>query len=235
MSKLNEYDCEAEGFRVLKYVRSGIFMIVLLMVLSACGEEKDADLQLTEDIYEYLEETVVLEEDFEATQIEMNDLEKKDQELYDEMAALGNEKIEEITELVDEAIELLDLRLALINEEAEVIAESKVVFMKIEPLMEKLEDKDVQDITERLYDVMMERYDAYNVVHDVYAKSIERTKALYTLLKDEEYNEEDAFSLISDVNDSYDEVMEANDTFNEHTLKYNEVKKELYDFLNAKE
>lgn len=212
-----------------------IILTLILVVLAACGNQIDQDVELTEDIYKHLEETVVIEEDFEVLQIEINKLEKSDQVLYEEMTELGNDDLDEISEIANEAIGLLEERLSLVKSEKEILVESKEEFLKIEPLIEKLEAESKKTIAENLSDAMNKRYDSYDVVYEKYTASILKTEELYNLFKDEEFNEEAAYSLIADVNDSYNEITEANEQFNEFTISYNEYKKELYDVLNEEE
>lgn len=216
----------------MKYLIRVFLLTVVLVALAACGNQVDEDIELTEDIYNHLEETVIIEEDFEEIQIEINELEKLDQDLYNDMTELGNSDLEEISDIANEAINLLDERLALIKTEKDILIESKTEFLKIEPLVEKLEDDSKKTVAENLLEAMISRYDAYDIVYEKYTKSISKTNELYNLFKDEEFSEEAAYSLINDVNDSYNDVIEANEKFNEHTVKYNGFKKDLYEILN---
>lgn len=205
---------------------------MILMVIVGCGKQVDKDIEITEDIYNHLEETVIIEEDFESIQVEINELERSDQDLYNKMTELGNAELAELSDIANEAIELLEERLELIEAEKSILADSKTEFVKTEPLIGNIENESKKTVAESLSDAMINRYEAYNVVYDKYTTSIIKTKELYTLFKEEEFNEEAAYSLINDVNNSYEEVMEANEKFNAFTVEYNDYKKELYEILN---
>lgn len=216
----------------MKHLIKGFILTMILVVVVACGNQTDKDIEITEDIYNHLEETVIIEEEFESIQVEINELERSDQKLYNDMTELGNAELEELSDIANEAIELLEERLELVETEKAILEDSKIEFELTEPLIEKLENESKKKVAENLSNVMNKRYDAYDIVYERYTTSILKTKELYMLFKDEEFNEEAAYSLINEVNNSYDEVMEANKEFNEFTIEYNDYKKELYEILN---
>lgn len=227
----------------MKYILRLGFMAIVVVVLAACGGNSDKDNTdksgetidesvIIEEIYTSLEETVVIEKSFDDIQLEINALEQADDSLYNDITALGVEDHEKIVDLSTEAIGLLGERATLLEQEKEVLDKSKVEFEKIKELIDSLIDDEKKERLNKLYDTMMKRYEEYDAVYIAYGESLRLTEALYELFQGETYDEGLAFSLINDINDSYDEVLSSNELFNESTILYNELKKELYDYLN---
>ena len=103
-------------------------------------------------------------------------------------------------------------------------------FEKIEPLIEKITDEDQKELTQKMYDTMINRYDAYEKVYENYTDSIRLTKELYTIyLRKKISMKKRCILSIGNVNDSYEEVLKANELFNQETVLYNHLKQEYYD------
>lgn len=218
---------------------------MIALTLVACGSklEKNSDpskvdknistTETMDEIYTYLEETVTIEKSFDEIQTEINVLEQQDDELYNEIIQLEMEEHDKVVELSTEAIELLEQRFDLLEKEKDILTKSKIAFDNIEALLGGLTDEEIVSRADKLFDTMMERYAAYDLVYDVYQGSLLLTKDLYVLFQEEVYDEETMLSLISDINESYDAVLDANEIFNETTILYNGLKKEFYDYLNT--
>ncbi|MEI3611037.1 YkyA family protein [Pseudogracilibacillus sp. SO30301A] len=207
-----------------------MFIFTMLLFISACGEE-----DVTEEINAYLEETINIEKEFEASQEKVFELEKEDEELYKEIIGLGSDDHEKVQTLADQAIDLLDKRLEYLEMEKASLEDSRATFENIEPLIEKITDEEQQELTRKMYDTMINRYDSYEEVYKNYTDSIRLTKELYTLFKEEEFNQNRVYSIIENVNDSYEDVLDANESFNKETVLYNELKQEYYDIFQKKE
>lgn len=207
-----------------------MFVFTMLLFISACGEE-----DVTEEINAYLEETIDIEKEFEASQEKVFELEKEDEELYKEIIGLGSDDHEKVQTLADQAIDLLDKRSEYLKMEKTSLEDSKATFENIEPLIEKITDEEQQELTKKMYDTMINRYDSYEEVYKNYTDSIRLTKELYTLFKEEDFNQNQVYSVIENVNDSYEDVLEANESFNKETVLYNELKQEYYDMFQENE
>ncbi len=202
----------------------------MLLFISACGEE-----DVTEEINAYLEETIDIEKEFEASQEKVFELEKEDEELYKEIIGLGSDDHEKVQTLANQAIDLLDKRSEYLKMEKTSLEDSKATFENIEPLIEKITDEEQQELTRKMYDTMINRYDSYEEVYKNYTDSIRLTKELYILFKEEDFNQNQVYSVIENVNDSYEDVLEANESFNKETVLYNELKQEYYDMFQENE
>ncbi|MCF3944735.1 YkyA family protein [Oceanobacillus alkalisoli] len=200
---------------------------LLLIVLSACSSESTE-----EKIHTHLEETVVLEQEFEAQQSEITELEKQEQEIYAQVIDLGMDDFEEITKLSQDAIALIEERKEKIDVESESIQAAKEEFQSIEALLDDLEEGDAKTKGEEMYQTMMDRYITYDDLYEAYKQSLDLETELYTLLQDEEVEQEVLNEQIEKINATYEQILTANDTFNELTVGYNELKQAFYEAAN---
>ncbi|MEC5426032.1 YkyA family protein [Virgibacillus sp. C22-A2] len=201
-----------------------VLIISLLAFLSACSSESTE-----EKIHSHLQEAVELEKGFEEQQKEITELERQEQELYSQIINLGMEDFEKIQELSQQAIEIIEQRSEKIDLEKESIAASEVEFTKTADFIDDLEEQEVKDTASTMFDVMNNRYSAYYALYDAYTESLMLEEQLYTMLQQEDIQQEDLTEQINTINNSYQEVLEANDQFNEGTVEYNALKKEYYE------
>lgn len=215
---------KGEKTKVILRKRMMIVMLMFIAVLNACGDDSTV-----EHIYEHLEETVVLEEDFHTYKDEITALEKKEQDIYEQIIDLTAEEFEQIKQLATEALETIEQRSNHLDKEQESIQASEKEFEKIKPLIDELTEDDVKNKANEMYDVMMERYRAYDDLYEVYKQSLELEKELYTLLKDEDTIQKEVTNQVADINEKYNEIHEAVDAFSLYTTQYNELKKGFYE------
>lgn len=204
-----------------------IIAISLIAILSACNGNSTKD-----KIYNHLEEAVTLEKGFEDQQGEITKLEIKERELYDQIIDLGMDEFDEIKELSKQAIATIEKRSDQIKLEKESINASEEEFEKAKELISKLDDEQVVEKAEEMYDVMINRYSKYDILYKAYTNSLTLEKELYTILQEEDAEQEKLVSHIAKVNDSYQKVLEANEEFNKDTKAYNTLKKEFYSVAN---
>ncbi len=195
-----------------------------IVILSACN-----NTTVEEEIHIHLEEAVRLEADFENQQSEITQLEMEEQEIYNEIIDLGMDEFDQITDLSERAIENINTRTNLIALEKESIQASQKEFQKIEGLMEDITDEEVKSKANSMFEVMNNRYTSYEQLNESYLDSLELESELYEMLQREELKQEELTEHINKINDSYQKVLDANEQFNQYTVKYNELKKEFYD------
>jgi len=209
-------------------LKKKIYIIsILIFILSACNKASTQD-----KIYEHLEEAVKLETSFEEQQEQITSLEQEEQEIYNQITDLNMDEFDQIKELAQEAINIIEDRAEKINIEKESISSSQAEFEKIKPLIDDLKNEDLQNKAEEMYSIMMDRYEAYDLLHKAYLQSLEEEKNLYTLLQDEDVSEDDLKDQIAIINDTYQEVLDGNEQFNDKTVTYNELKREFYENSN---
>src|SRR5699024_9659642 len=221
-------------------------MLITMIFLSGCGESVE------ESIYNNLEETIEIESSEASEKIPQ--LEKQDKELLDTVISFNEEELDKIKEKADEAIKVNeDLKKVLneeeenikkekeekankekedikkaIKEEEENIKEAKEMYEKSEKQIKKLEGETEKELGLEMYEVMMNRYDTYNKLSDIYDKAIEEKIDFYNLMKEEDVKEETILEQVEVVNKNNEEIINLNNKMNEYTETYNELKKEFY-------
>src|SRR5699024_51680 len=179
----------------------GISMLITMIFLSGCSESVE------ESIYNNLEETIEIE------------------------ASEASEKITQLDKIKDKADEDIkvneDLKEAL-NEEETNFKEAKEKFEKSEKQINKLEEETEKELGLEMYEVMMNRYDTYDKLSDIYDKAIEEKIDFYNLMKEEDVKEETILEQVEVVNKNNEEIINLNNKMNEYTETYNELKKEFY-------
>lgn len=201
-----------------------VILTVFLMIflLSACNDSTEMK------IYNHLEEAVSMENEFEDQQGSITELEKEEQEIYDDVITLSMDDFDQIKELAEQAFENIDERHALIETENESLEESKEEVLQTEDLIEKLEDSDLQNKAKEMYETMMNRYEAYADLNEAYLTALKLEKELYEILQDEEADQDGLNEHLDKLNQNYENVIETNELFNEYTANYNELKQDFY-------
>ncbi|MFC0270806.1 YkyA family protein [Metabacillus herbersteinensis] len=208
--------------------RNKMFLIIgmvtsALIILSGCMGASP-----TENIYTTLEKVVTLEDTFKQQQQPLIDLEKKENELYNEIISLGMKEYDQIVSLSKEALTVVEERESRTEKESESIASAKVEFEKISSEIEKIKEEDVQEKANSLKDIMEQRYTSYEKLFDSYKIAIANDKKLYELFQNKELEFAQLEEQIVKINESYKIVLNENEQFNDLTEKYNETKLEFY-------
>ena len=207
-------------------VRSLFFVLlgILFIVLTGCSSQSTE-----EQIHNHLEEAVALEEEFENQQSVITDLESQEQEIYSQIIDLGMDDIEQIKELSSEALSIIDEREEKIELEKESIESSQKEFSNIDDLISKIEDADLKEKAEKMYEVMDNRYSVYAELNEAYLTSLEKERKLYTMLEQEDLEQKELTNHINSINETYEQVLDLNEQFNNYTVEYNALKKEFYE------
>jgi hypothetical protein len=202
-----------------------IICFSFIMILSGCNPFQSTP----EKIHEVLENVVKKEALFEEQQQPLVQLEKDEQRLYEEIMELGTKNIDEIVEKSNKAVEIVDERKTHMDNEQKSLEESEEEFKKVKPLIEKIDEKQVKDKADQLYAVMTERYRTHDALYKAYIQGLELDKNLYNMLKAEERSLEKLEQQIVKINQIYQEVIAANEKFNELTKEYNDTKHAFYE------
>ena len=217
---------ESGGYQV--YISKKIKIITLVfggsLFLTGCLGQKTVE----EKMYDVLEKVVSVEARFEAQQAPLLELEKEEKKLYENMVSIGIKEQEKLNKLADEAIVIVDKRKERIMEEQKSMEASEREFEKLDPLVGKLNDLELEDRVDELSEVMNQRYQIHRKLSEYYLEGLGLDTDLYKMLKSEDRPIEKLEKQIILINETYDQVLEANKQFNELTEKYNEKKISLY-------
>lgn len=171
---------------------------------------------------------VTLEKGFEEQQDPLVALEKQEKETYDQIIGLGMKEYDEIVKLSDDAIVMANKREVYMEKETKSIKESEQEFKKIADLKDTFDDPELTKAANELYDTMMQRYKAHEILYKEYATSLTYDKELYGMFKNKDLPIEDLEAQVTKLNETYKRVFEANEKFNQLTEQYNEKKMSFY-------
>ncbi len=203
-----------------------LWSLITIVLLSACGSS------IEERIYTNLEETVNIEESKEVTK-KIHKLETKNTELFNNIASLNDEKLDEIDKLSKEAIEINNKLKESLDDEQVIFNDAKKEFEKSESLINKVEDTE-KKLGLEMYGLMSDRYDKYDEFVDEYNKLADERINFFEMIKEKEVEEEKVLKQVKKIKKHNEQVININKEVNEKTKKYNELKKEFYDVLNLK-
>lgn len=207
----------------IKIRHASLFIVLAAAVLSGCKQQTPI-----ETIYEVLERAAVAEEIFAEQQEPLVELEKQEQHIYEQIIAAGMKEKEQVAKLADEAGSKAAQRKKHMDLESKSLAESKNKFQSLPPLIQEIRDPNLKEISEKLYQTMMERYDIHDEISKSYNEALQLDQGLYAMLKEEDPRFEEIEEQVSEINKAYEKVLEANRNFNEKTKEYNETKLFLY-------
>ncbi|WP_449539858.1 YkyA family protein [Ferdinandcohnia sp. Marseille-Q9671] len=182
-----------------------------------------------EQIYETLEKVVAVEKDFAEQQDPLLELEKKEKEIYDEILTLGMKEFDQIVTLSNEALTIVSDRETRIKNEYESIKASKKEFNKIEDFISEIKEDKVKEEANQLVTVMTKRYESYEDLYSTYNEAIEHDRKLYEMFQNKELTFDELETQINLINDTYEKVVSANETFNNLTDQYNKSKVSFYE------
>lgn len=208
----------------MKRKRYALFIFALILILSGCTSEKDP----TKEMYDVLEKVVAKEKGFEEQQEPLVSLEKKEKDLYDQIIKLGMKEYEQIVKLSDEALDSADKRKELLEKETNSLKESEKEFQKVKKIKDQLKDPEQKKLANELYDIMMQRYRAHDVLYSNYSEALKNDKELYEMFKNKELPLDALEAQVMKVNETYKNVLAANESFNKLTEEYNTTKLSFY-------
>lgn len=208
----------------MKRKRYALFIFALILILSGCTSEKDP----TKEMYDVLEKVVAKEKGFEEQQEPLVSLEKKEKALYDQIIKLGMKEYEQIVKLSDEALDSADKRKELLEKETNSLKESEKEFQKVKKIKDQLKDQEQKKLANELYDIMMQRYRAHDVLYSNYSEALKNDKELYEMFKNKELPLDALEAQVMKVNETYKNVLAANESFNKLTEEYNATKLSFY-------
>ncbi|WP_243354492.1 YkyA family protein [Bacillus litorisediminis] len=196
-----------------------------VILLAGCTEKTSP----VETMYTTLEGVVSAEEDFNEQQEPLQQLEKQEHELFEQIISLSMNEFDQIVNLSKEALSIVEKRKEKIEIERESMIESEEKFKEVQDIIETIEDEELKAKATELSKTMNSRYQAHKDLYDAYMNGLQLDQQLYTILQDENLTLDQLETKINEINDAYKIVMEANNEFNKITEKYNESKQSFYE------
>ncbi|MDQ0177004.1 YkyA family protein [Bacillus chungangensis] len=208
----------------MRKAAKSIFIMMMASLLSGCFHMTSPE----ETIYTIFEKTVEKEKDFKELQQPLVELEKKESAIYDQIMELGMKEFTKIKKLADDALLNVDERENMMVKEQEAMNASQEEFEKAKEYIDKIKEKELKKAANDLYILMKKRYQAHEILFDIYKEGLEADRQLYRLFKDEELEYDVLEGQIEVTNTHYAKLLEANNQFNEATEEFNEKKLVFY-------
>ena len=211
---------------MFSFRKSPLILSVLatVLIISGCLNKRTA----TEEMYDVLENVVSAEKVFEEQQNPLVSLEKKEKDLYDQIIGLGMKQYDQIVKLSDEAIKITDERKDRMEKETKSIEESKKKFSEVAKIKKDLDNPELSKKADELYDIMMKRYQTHDDLYKEYMKGIQSDKALYEMFKNKNLPLTALEEQVTTLNQIYEKIDAANESFNKLTEQYNTKKLAFY-------
>jgi Putative cell-wall binding lipoprotein len=196
----------------------------LIVILSGCVGMTSPE----EQMYEILEKTVTLEEEFQKQQDPLVEHEQAEQDLYNQIMSLGMKDFDEIVQLSNEALEHAEKREELIQKERQSIEKAQQEFIKVEDIVPTIKDEKIKAEAKKLVKTMSDRYEAHKQLYEAYMEGLALDKELYQMFQREDLTMEELEEHLTKINEAYERVLVANEAFNQKTEVYNELKLQFY-------
>ncbi len=146
----------------MKKLKVILVLTVITFLIAACQQDPSPE----EKMYDHLEKTVELEDEFVAQQEPMTSLEEQEKKIYDQIIELGTSEMDQIQSLADDAIELINERRELLDSEKESIQAAQEEFAKVEALIDEIEGEETKEKAEQLNSTMKNRYEVYDKLYE---------------------------------------------------------------------
>jgi hypothetical protein len=192
------------------------FVLAVTLVLSGCNSDSTIEKQLSITMTEMNNAEKV----YRDAQGELTELEKLEQELFNETMELTQQQLDELKIKVTELEELLGQRLAHIEGEEKSISKARKSADKLDAIIEQA-DTNAKKSIEQLKIAVTSRYELHSAFVVEYKKLASLQKKIYGMLIFEETELMALKDLVGEVNAQKDVVQLAVTSFNDATVKVN--------------
>jgi chromosome segregation ATPase len=192
------------------------FVLAVTLVLSGCNSDSTIEKQLSITMTEMNNAEKV----YRDAQGELTELEKLEQELFNETMELTQQQLDELKIKVTELEELLGQRLAHIEGEEKSISKARKSADKLDAIIEQA-DTNAKKSIEQLKIAVTSRYELHSAFVVEYKKLASLQKELYGMLISEETELMALKDIVGEVNTQKDVVRLAVTSFNDATVKVN--------------
>lgn len=196
----------------------------MTLILTGCMGQGPVD-----SLHHSLEKAAESEKPFLEEQKTLEELEAKENQLYDDVMKLNMDDYKKIVALSNEALENVSQREEHLKIENDSIKKSESEFEEAKTSAEQIKDKHIKEKADAAASHMKKRYTSYGSMYEEYKKALQLNKKLYMQLKDKDLARDDLDKQIDKVNTSYEKVLKYSGEFNEQTEKYNKAREDLYD------
>lgn len=199
-------------------------LCAMTLIITGCMGQDPVD-----SLHHSLEKAAESEKPFQEEQKTLEDLEAKENQLYDDVMKLNMDDYKNIVALSNEALENVNKREEHLKIENDSMKKSESEFEEAKTSAEHITDKNIKEKADAAASHMEKRYTSYGSMYKEYKKALQFNKKLYKQLKDKDLTRDDLDQQIDKVNASYEKVLKYSGEFNKQTEKYNKAREDLYD------
>ncbi|MFJ7932996.1 YkyA family protein [Sporosarcina sp. NPDC096371] len=212
---------------ILKGILTG-FVFTAVLMLTGCNIESSIEKQLADTM------TVMnsAEKDYRLAQDELTELEKTEQQLFNETMKLTQQQQEELTLKVTELEALLGQRLDRLQKEEAAIDKAKATATDFDAIIKEADEQEKGTI-QRLKVAVDERYAYHAEFIAAYKKLAALQEELYKMLSTDGTQLWELTEQVDKVNSQNVTVQAVVTTFNESTEKVNIVKEDVFTILQT--
>lgn len=202
------------------------FILAVTLALSGCNSDSSIEKQLSATFKKMNN----AEQVYQDAQGELTELEKTEQELFNQTMELTQQQLGELKIKVSELEELLGQRLTHIEGEEKSIRKASKSVNELDALIEQV-DGNVGKGIEELKRAITNRYELHSAFVVEYKKLISLQKELYGMLIAEEVELKGLQNKVGEVNEQNELARSAVISFNDATVKVNVLKEDVFSSL----
>jgi chromosome segregation ATPase len=206
------------------------FVLAGALVLSGCSIDSTIEKQLSNAITEMNS----AEKEYRDAQAKLTELEKSEQNLFNETMELTKEQRDELAIKVTELEEMLGQRLTHLEVEEKSIGKAKESVDELDAIIEQADEDDKKGI-KILKTAVTNRYELHSAFVAEYKKLITYQKELYGMLVAEETGLVGLKDKVGEVNAQNKLVQLAVTSFNDATAKVNVLKDDVFTRLQKED
>ncbi|MBO0585926.1 YkyA family protein [Sporosarcina sp. E16_8] len=195
------------------------FLLSVTLVLSGCNSDSSIENQLSVTLTKMNNAEHV----YQDALAELTELEKSEQEIFNQTMELTQKQFDELEIKVTELEELLVKRLTLIEGEVKSVRKASKFVDELDAIIEQVDGNVGKDI-EELKKAVTKRYELHSAFVVEYKKLTSLQKELYGILIAEGVELEGLKDKVGEVNEQNEVVQFAVISFNDATVKVNVLK-----------
>ncbi len=161
-------------------------------------------------------------------------LETKEQELYNQIIQEGKEQNEGVIQKIEQAIATVNEREKLLKDEKDVLEKAQKETASVHSYIDKIEDKKLKNQAEKVEEVYKNRYEVFQKINNSYKEELIAEKELYEKLKGKETKLKEIGEKVKTINILNEETLKEKEKFNQYTKGYNEGKLKFYEDAKIK-
>lgn len=202
------------------------WMMGTLILLAGCSFDSSVEKMLSDTLSE-MNDT---EQEYQAAQAELTEIEKTEQQLFNETMKLSREHADELQANVTQLEEQHSKRLEILDTETKAMKKASSLTAHFDAILDKAEDPEKKELN-KLRQALSDRYERHDEFLSSYTELAASQIELYSMLTEEETDYKKLEEQVHFVNALNEKVQSNVEAFNEATHKVNELKETVTERL----